>query len=77
MYTVFHIVLCECLYITHIGSSKNTAGNMAYGIIFLFEKSAVPRPSTCFICVKDSPYIDNTTKQPVCPTQKPINFLSN
>ena len=51
---------------------------VAYGIVFLFKGGATPNVNTSnvFICDKDSPYLDETTKQPLYPTQKPVNFIT-
>ena len=52
--------------------------DVTYGIVFLFEGGATPNvnANNVFICDKERPYIDESTKQPLCPTQKPINFIT-
>ena len=47
-------------------------------MVFLFEGGAAPSQNTSnvFTCDSDSPYIDEATKQPLFPSQKPISFVS-
>ena len=62
--------------ILHIGSS-NTENVVL--LVVLFEGGTTQNVnSNCknlFICIKDIPYINDTTKRPLCPNQKPIKFL--
>ena len=60
--------------ILHIGSS-NTENVVLLVVLFEGGTTQNVYSKNLLICIKDIPYINDTTKRPMCPNQKPIKFL--
>ena len=47
----------------------------AFGLVLLLSGGVTSRDSV-FVCKNDAPYLDDATRQPIHPAQKPLSLFS-